>query len=47
VALGRAGSGYASDGVEINAQSRGMKVYRAIVEKPGSTVDHPNPQTMD
>jgi hypothetical protein len=40
---------YASDGVEINALSRGMEVYRAIVQKPSkkNLVDHLNPQTMD
>ncbi len=40
---------YASDGVELNAESRGMEVSRAIVEKPGKSklVDHLNPQTMD
>ena len=40
---------YASDGVEDNANSRGMEVYRAIVQKPGrpALVDHLNPQTMD
>ena len=40
---------YASDGVEINALSRGMEVYRAIVQKPSkkNVVDHLNPQTMD
>jgi hypothetical protein len=40
---------YASDGVEDNANSQGMEVYRAKVQKPGRKrlVDHMNPQTMD
>jgi hypothetical protein len=42
-------SNNASDGVEINAESGGMEVYRALVQKPGKPklVDHLNPQTMD
>jgi hypothetical protein len=40
---------YASDGVEINAQARGLEVYRANVTRPGKTklLDHLNPQTME
>jgi hypothetical protein len=40
---------YASDGVENNALSEGMVVYRAFVQKPKrrDLVDHLNPQTMD
>jgi hypothetical protein len=40
---------YASDGVEINAESRGMEVYRARIQTPKrrDLVDHLNPQTMD
>ena len=40
---------YASDGVENNALSEGMVVYRTIIQKIGKLgrVDHLNPQTMD
>jgi LVIVD repeat len=40
---------YASDGVEDNANARGMEVYRAMVQKPNKNnrIDHLNPQTMD
>ena len=40
---------YASDGVEDNANARGMEVFRAIVTKPGKSklLDHLNPQTME
>jgi hypothetical protein len=40
---------YASDGVEDNANARGMEVYRAKVTKPGKSklLDHLNPQTME
>jgi hypothetical protein len=40
---------YATDGVENNAISDGMVVYRTLLQKPGrnSRVDHLNPQTMD
>jgi hypothetical protein len=40
---------YASDGVEINAQARGLEVYRANVTRPGKSklLDHLNPQTME
>ena len=40
---------YASDGVENNAISEGMVVYRTIIQKPGQAhlVDHLNPQTME
>jgi hypothetical protein len=40
---------YASDGVEDNANARGLEVFRAIVEKPGKPrlMDHLNPQTME
>jgi hypothetical protein len=40
---------YASDGVENNAQSRGMEVYRADVPGPGKgkLLGHLNPQTME
>jgi hypothetical protein len=39
---------YATDGVFNNGLAKGLVVYRAIGEKPGSrTVDHLNPQTMD
>jgi hypothetical protein len=40
---------YASDGVEDNANSRGMEVYRALITTPKhrDLVDHLNPQTMD
>jgi hypothetical protein len=40
---------YASDGVEINAQARGLEVYRANVTRPGKNklLNHLNPQTME
>jgi len=40
---------YASDGVEDNANARGLEVFRAIVPKPGKPklLDHLNPQTME
>jgi hypothetical protein len=40
---------YVSDGVEDNANARGMEVYRAKVQKPGKPklLDHLNPQTME
>jgi hypothetical protein len=40
---------YVSDGVEDNANARGMEVYRPIVQKPGKPrlLDHLNPQTME
>jgi hypothetical protein len=40
---------YASDGVEINAQARGLEVYRANVPRPGKSklLNHLNPQTME
>jgi hypothetical protein len=40
---------YASDGVENNAASQGMEVYRAKIQRPNrrGLVDHLNPQTMD
>jgi hypothetical protein len=38
---------YVSDGVEDNANARGMEVYRAGVTPPTSTLDHLNPQTME
>jgi hypothetical protein len=40
---------YASDGVEINAQARGLEVYRVKVTRPGKSklLDHLNPQTME
>jgi hypothetical protein len=40
---------YASDGVEDNANARGMEVFRVIVEKPGKSkrLNHLNPQTME
>jgi hypothetical protein len=40
---------YASDGVENNALSEGMVVYRTILQKIGKAklFDHLNPQTMD
>ena len=40
---------YTSDGVEDNANAKGLEVFRAIVEKPGvpKLVDHLNPQTME
>jgi len=40
---------YASDGVEDNANARGMEVFRLTVEKPGipKRVNHLNPQTME
>jgi hypothetical protein len=40
---------YASDGVNSNAESQGMVVYRTLVEGPGprDRVDHLNPQTLD
>jgi hypothetical protein len=40
---------YASDGVEIPAEARGMEVYRARIKRPNrrNLVDHLNPQTMD
>jgi hypothetical protein len=48
--LFRSGQGipvYASDGVTNNALAEGMVVYRALIQKPGRTFDHLNPQTMD
>jgi hypothetical protein len=40
---------YASDGVEDNANARGMEVYRPKITKPGKSklLDHLNPQTME
>jgi hypothetical protein len=40
---------YTSDGVEDNANARGLEVFRAIVTKPGKSklIDHLNPQTME
>ena len=40
---------YVSDGVELNAQARGMEVYRAKIPGPeaGALLDHLNPQTME
>jgi hypothetical protein len=40
---------YASDGVEDNANARGMEVYRANITAPGAgaLLDHLNPQTME
>jgi hypothetical protein len=40
---------YVSDGVELNAQARGMEVYRPKITKPGKAhlLDHLNPQTME
>jgi hypothetical protein len=38
---------YASDGVENNAIAQGMVVYRTLIQKPGQTFDHLNPQTME
>jgi hypothetical protein len=40
---------YASDGVEDNANAKGMEVYRARIQRPSrrNLVDHLNPQTMD
>jgi hypothetical protein len=38
---------YASDGVTNNALAEGMVVYRTLIQKPGRTFDHLNPQTMD
>jgi hypothetical protein len=40
---------YVSDGVEDNANARGMEVYRAMVQRPGKSklLDHLNPQTME
>ena len=40
---------YVSDGVEDNANARGMEVYRANVTRPGKSklLDHLNPQTME
>lgn len=38
---------YASDGVHTPDNARGLLVFRTNVERPGSTVDHLNPQTMD
>ena len=40
---------YVSDGVEDNANARGMEVYRAKVTVPGEStlLDHLNPQTME
>ena len=40
---------YASDGVEDNANARGMEVYRARITRPGKSklLDHLNPQTME
>jgi len=40
---------YVSDGVEDNANARGMEVYRAKVTTPGAgaLLDHLNPQTME
>ena len=40
---------YVSDGVEDNANARGMEVYRAKVQRPGKSMllHHLNPQTME
>jgi hypothetical protein len=40
---------YVSDGVEDNANARGMEVYRPKIQKPGKSklLDHLNPQTME
>ena len=40
---------YTSDGVEDNANAKGLEVFRAIVQKPGKPklLDHLNPQTME
>jgi hypothetical protein len=40
---------YTSDGVEDNANARGLEIFRAIVPKPGkpTLLDHLNPQTME
>ena len=40
---------YVSDGVEDNANARGMEVYRAHITEPaaGALLDHLNPQTME
>jgi hypothetical protein len=40
---------YVSDGVEDNANARGMEVYRPKIQKPGRSklLDHLNPQTME
>jgi hypothetical protein len=40
---------YVSDGVEDNANARGMEVYRAMITVPGAgtLLDHLNPQTME
>lgn len=40
---------YVSDGVEDNANARGMEVYRAKVQRPGQAkrLHHLNPQTME
>jgi hypothetical protein len=40
---------YVSDGVQNNALARGMEVYRALVQRPGTSklLDHLNPQTME
>jgi hypothetical protein len=40
---------YVSDGVELNAEARGMEVYRAKIPGPGAgaLLDHLNPQTME
>jgi hypothetical protein len=40
---------YVSDGVEDNANARGMEVYRPKITKPGKSklLDHLNPQTME
>ena len=40
---------YVSDGVEDNANARGLEVYRPKIQKPGKSalLDHLNPQTME
>jgi hypothetical protein len=40
---------YASDGVEDNANARGLEVYRPKIQKPGKSklLGHLNPQTME
>jgi hypothetical protein len=40
---------YVSDGVEDNANARGLEVYRPKIQKPGRSklLDHLNPQTME
>jgi hypothetical protein len=40
---------YVSDGVEDNANARGMEVYRPRIQRPGQNnlLDHLNPQTME